>query len=133
MEIEIPPGYGDKELTITHNHPNSKWGGTFSPADIKSLANNPSVGSVRAVGRKSEGTYVVKATENANYKGLSKRIAKDEPTLRKQLKAKHDSVKIIHGTNSKRTRQEAVGVVDKYYKEILPKYGFTYARDKKGR
>ncbi|MCL1994876.1 MAG: hypothetical protein FWG63_01565 [Defluviitaleaceae bacterium] len=106
--MEIPPGYGDKELTVTHNHSNS-------------------------LGRKSEGTYSVKVTSNADYKRLSQRITKDEPKLRKQLKEKYDSVKIVHGTNSKRTRQETVGVADRDYKEILSKYGFTYARDKKGR
>lgn len=128
-----PEGVGNTS-TVTHNHPDKRFGGTFSYAD---MGNATSLGlkSHRAAAR--EGTYYLRATPKARQMAFNRRIAKDIPMLEKRMRRVGDKIKkqaekgsITWEKADAMKRTKMVGVLHKYYKQTAPQYGYVYGRQK---
>ena len=132
--VAIPTGeYTGK--TLTHNHPNKKYAGTFSPADIyNATANN--FKRMRAVGK--EGNYYLMPGKNANPTGLASALQKNHRRLYKEMSRKYNDLekariagKITYNQMVNRSRTEAVGILHRWYKDNAAQYGYTYGLQKK--
>ena len=125
--VSIPAGnYSGK--TLTHNHPNRNWGGTLSRQDIR-LLSSTNAKSLRAVGRRGEGGYIITQSRNSNVKGFANRVAKDYNMLEsKMIQAGNSAAQ--RGLSSRGIRQATVGVLHSYYKQTASQYGLTYTRNK---
>lgn len=112
-------------MTVTHNHP-SKYGGTFSGADISHLT-TANLKQIRAVAK--EGTYKMTATSKANPIGLNKALAKDINRLNAQAVKNQLKVKRKNLTRSQyklSQRKAYVDTIDSWYKKNASKYGYKY-------
>lgn len=119
--------YSDNQegMTLTHNHP-SKYGGTFSGADISYLT-TAKLKQIRAVAK--EGTYKMTATKHANPVAFNKALAKDINKL--NIKALKNQLKVKKGNLTKsqykiHQRKAYVDTIDDWYKKNASKYGYEY-------
>lgn len=120
--------------TVTHNHPDRKFGGTFSYADIGN-ATELKMKSHRAAAK--EGTYYLRATSKARQMDFNIRLRKDIPMLEKRMNRIGDKIRkrvnkgeITWAQANAMRRTQIVGVLHKYYKQTAPKYGYVYGRQK---
>lgn len=135
----IPTGYNNSDLTITHNHPsggNRGIGGTFSPADISQLAQGGYY-QIRAVtSGKGEHTYIMRSTSSSNGSGLYL----DALSSMSKMKAIGTSKSIavqqkFTSRNIKMTpaQRSAVylGAMKNYWKPVAEQNGYEYITLKK--
>ena len=120
------PNVSLKGTTLTHNHPDARWGGTMSYADLHVLLQND-VRSMRAVGRRGEGGYVFRQGSNPNASGLYNRVYQDRSSLDSRMRAAADAARTA-GRSAKEVRQAAVGVLHNYYAATAQQYGYVYRR-----
>ena len=112
---------------VTHNHPN---GGTFSPADIMS-GGKMGAGEIRAVSKRFNKTYSLKAGKKADGKGLAKAMQKAEGKLNKQWQKKLDGMMgrkyKDRDSYDKQAHKYWNNIMGDWLKSNAGKYGYTYS------
>lgn len=120
--------HGLKEMRgniVTHNHP-SRYGGTFSDADIRSLQCGMRELRASAV----EGVYSIRAGNRPNPHGLYDAMLRDGKQLQAQMKQ-------IAAENAKKkfssyekylieNRRTQLEVLHSWYQKKAPEYGYNY-------
>lgn len=132
--VSVPTDLLNSKMSLTHNHPDSNFGGTFSTADI-AVGTAHNLKSIRAAGK--EGTYYLKPGKNADPRGFARRVARDEDMLERRMarESRKISKRVEKGELTwqqayKMARTVTVGKIHEYYKKVAPKYGYTYGRQK---
>lgn len=118
-----------KGLTVTHRHPGED-GGTFSIPDICNVAKyNWGVHEASA----REGRYRIEATHKADSEALASAIAQGLPKVQGEMKAEAErmakALKKDHISEKDYERESykaQLGVLERWYEEILPKAGYQY-------
>lgn len=126
--------------TITHGHPTGiyNYGGTLSPADASVMAQTQWKEMRAAANGQGEFNYIMRRTPKSDNRGLQSRIIKDAGTIKTSIKTMYsDTYKnAVKNGKSKEAAaheaaQKATGVMDAYWKKVLPKYGFEYVTPRK--
>lgn len=128
-----------KGITVTHGHPKgyAEFGGTFSFADIDNMLKSEWQEHRAAASGQGEMNYIMRRTAKADPPALRERINRDYPELigraKEAYREAYDRELKLHGEKQARhvARQKQVGVLNAYYKEIFPQYGFEYITRKK--
>lgn len=142
--VAFPASYlAEKGLTVTHGHPKGaeEFGGTFSFADVKNMiASNWKEHRATASGQ-GEMNYIMRRTSKATPKNtsrLGRKLRNEEGKVMNNMADAYNKTyksAIASGKSKSQAmhmaRQTAVGVIDKYWSDTLPKYGFTYTKRKK--
>lgn len=121
--------------TVTHGHPKGAegYGATFSPQDVLNMAASNWAEHRAAASGKNELNYIIRRNASNTEKkssDLYARVKKDMPGLEAEMRRKAQSAgKKLSATGR---RQIYTGVLDRYYSEVLPEYGFDYITRKKG-
>ncbi|MBQ7516006.1 MAG: hypothetical protein IJS96_06955 [Schwartzia sp.] len=128
-----------KGATVTHGHPKGAedFGGTLSFADVGNmLRSNWSEHRATASGQ-GEMNYIMRRTNKADSAGLMQRMLKDANGLEAQVKSEARKARKRALSTGKtpqqaehEARQKGVGVLNRYYKDTMPKYGFEYVTRK---
>lgn len=126
---------GLKGGVVTHSHPAGleEFGATMSFADVGNMlasdwAEHRAVST--AGGRMS---YSMRRTAHADAAGLRRRMNRDIPGLNRQWQETYKQVytqQAAAGAGRRearhRARLRAVGIINAYYRRVMPEYGFTY-------
>ena len=121
--------------TVTHGHPKGAegYGATFSPQDVLNMAASNWAEHRAAASGKNELNYIIRRNASNTEKkssDLYARVKKDMPSLEAEMRRQAQSAgKKLSATGR---RQIYTGVLDRYYSEVLPEYGFDYITRKKG-
>lgn len=121
--------------TVTHGHPKGAegYGATFSPQDVLNMAASNWAEHRAAASGKNELNYIIRRNASNTEKkssDLYARVKKDMPGLEAEMRRQAQSAgKKLSATGR---RQIYTGVLDRYYSEVLPEYGFDYITRKKG-
>lgn len=114
-----------KGRVVTHNHP-SRWGGTFSEADVHGLK----WGAKEKRASAAEGVYSLKATRKANPEGFSAALDNAIPEIRRRMAQISARVSRMGIVNPKRratiSRRLQIGALHRWYQKNAGKYGFEY-------
>lgn len=146
--------------TFTHNHPNDKFGGTFSFTDLKTFADSKWK-EIRATSEQGQ-LYSLIAGPNADKAKLKSWVKSRENIIDRAAKSAYDKalksattplksgphkgeVKIgskatgytyrqpmTPAQADKYARQFAVGILDRSYEKNLKRFGFNYIATKAG-
>lgn len=120
-----------KGQTLTHNHPDKGYGGTFSEADVK-MFHTAGLKEMRASGK--EGTYVLKTTGKADTKGFAAyitssatqaKVSKGMTTQAAKVAAKRASY-ATKAEYEAASRKAQVDVLHRVYQRAAKQYGLTY-------
>ena len=127
--------------TVTHGHPvgTSDFGGTLSFTDVGNMLRS-NWQEHRATARgQGEMNYIMRRTGKSDSQGLMNQMLKDAPKVESSFKSEYkrtyDSLKAAGRSEAQarhEARQKAVGQINRYYKNTMPKYGFEYITRKKG-
>ncbi len=130
----------ENNLIVTHGHPKgvSGFGGTFSFADVKNMiVSNWAEHRATASGQ-GELNYIMRRTAKSDGNGLYNQINKDYVKLKADIQSTYNYAydkSIANGDNVKHAkhvaRQTAVGILNAYYKKVMPQFGFEYITRKK--
>lgn len=124
-----------QDATVTHGHPKAaaNFGGTFSFADMKNMLKSKWAEHRATASGQGEMNYILRKTGNANPQGFYNQINRDYTRLKETMSdtwdiSYHGAVKEGKSTKIARheARQKTVGVLNKYYKETAPKFGYEY-------
>ena len=125
--------------TVTHGHPkgDSNFGGTLSFADVGNMLRS-NWGEHRATASgQGEMNYIMRRTSKSDSQGLMKQMLKDAPKLeskfRSEYRSRYNSLRAAGKSEPQakhEARQKAVGMINRYYKNTMPKYGFEYVTRK---
>ena len=81
----------------------------------------------------------MRRTQKSNNEGLRKQISRDADKMGKAIKAEYKKVyteAVGRGKSREaayhEAAQKATGLMDAYWKKILPQYGFEYVTRKRG-
>lgn len=114
-----------KGRVYTHNHP-GKWGGTFSSADIRSMAYGGKEIRASAV----EGVYALKATRKAAPRSMAEALVNSRNDLVYRMAKVSQRVSRMGIVNPQRRatvkRRLQLAVVHRWYQRNAEKYGFKY-------
>lgn len=127
--VNIPQAVRYQADVFTHNHPLGKegYGATLSRQDVLAMAVS-TWSEIRAVAHgKGEYNYIIKAGPKADRKGLYNRIRGDARMLDAKVK---QTVAATVGRPSQERRQIYTGILERYYRDVLSQYGFTYIKRK---
>lgn len=133
--VAIPRNLLKEEgITVTHGHPKGyqEYGGTFSFADVSNMLNSKWQEHRATASGQGEMNYIMRRTENSDPEGLRNRINRDYPDLKRQEREAYKETylreKEARGKKqaSHAARQAQVGVLNAYYKETFPQYGYEY-------
>lgn len=122
-------------VTVTHGHPKgmAEFGGTFSFKDVNNMLNSKWAEHRVTASGQGEMNYIMRATAKADSNGLRTRINRDYTKLISNIsKTYRDSYKQAVSSGKSRSqamhiaRQSAVGTLNRYYKDVMPKYGYEY-------
>ncbi len=126
-------------VTVTHGHPKGaeNFGGTLSPKDVGNmLRSNWSEHRASASGQ-GEMNYIMRRTARADSQGLMNQMLKDANGLESRVNAEYSRARKAARAAGKtplqaehEARQRAVGMLNRYYKNTMPKYGFDYVTRK---
>lgn len=134
--VQLPPSIlqnpAYEGATFTHNHPNDKFGGTFSAADIKVFTQS-NWGEMRAVSKDGT-TYILRATKNSDRAKLEKWLKGKQKLYQRNFNLSYtaaltrakDKLGMTDAQADKYARQYAVGRYNKRWAENLKKFGFDY-------
>lgn len=121
--------------TVTHGHPagTADFGGTFSFADVGNMIRS-NWSEHRATARgQGEMNYIMRRTSNADPQGLQRRMLRDANRLENQVMSEYNKSRnsaLAAGKTPRQAeheaRQKAVGRLNRYYKNTMPKYGYEY-------
>ncbi len=124
-----------KNVTVTHGHPKTRaeFGGTFSFADMANLLKSEWVEHRATASGQGEMNYIMRKTEKADAEGFYQQMNSDYVRLNSEMDEMWDNSFLEarkSGSTKKNAihiaRQRAVGVLNKYYKEMATKYGYEY-------
>ena len=124
---------------VTHTHPMGKsgFGGTFAIEDVIIMSRSNWREFRIAAHGQGEMNYIIRRTEASNGKGLRKQVKRDKKDLTQRYKGKYrrEYRRLTkNGVPSAQARhvarQKASGVMDRYFKTVLPQYGFEYIKRK---
>lgn len=127
--------------TVTHGHPKglANFGGTFSFADVYNMAESKWAEHRATASGQGEMNYIIRRTSKSDGSGLVERVKSDEGSVTQRFSSTYrnvyDSARNRGKSNEAalhEARQKAVGSINAYWKEILPKYGFEYVTRKGG-
>ena len=129
----------EKDITVTHGHPKGyeEFGGNLSFADINNMLNSDWKEHRATASGQGEMNYIMRRTDQADAAALRIRINKDYLKLQRKTEDAYKTAylkeKQLHGEKQARhvARQKQVGVLNAYYKEVFPQYGFEYITRKK--
>ena len=120
--------------TVTHGHPKGGegYGATFSPQDVLNMASSNWAEHRAAASGKNELNYIIRRNSSntaEKSRNLYNRIQKDRPKLEAEMA--RQAKKAGGNLSAASRRQIYTGVLDRYYKQVLPQYGFDYITRKK--
>lgn len=121
--------------TVTHGHPKGGegYGATFSPKDVLNMAASNWAEHRAAASGKNELNYIMRRNSSntaEKSRDLYNRVLKDQPKLEAEMvKQANEAGRNLSAASR---RQIYTGVLDRYYKQVLPQYGFDYITRKKG-
>lgn len=120
-------------VTVTHGHPSGAegYGATFSIQDVINMATSNWAEHRVAASGKNELNYIIRRNASNTEKKSSQlyeRIQKDKTIL--QSKMQREQIRAGKNISASAKRQMYTGVLDRYWKEILPQYGFDYVTRK---
>lgn len=128
----------EEGLTVTHGHPKGyeEFGGTFSFADIDNMLKSNWQEHRATASGQGEMNYIMRRTAQADPQGLRDRINKDYVKLKDKSRSAYKKAFLENLQQGERqarhiARQKQVGVLNAYYKEVFPTYGFEYITRKK--
>ena len=129
----------EKNLTVTHGHPKGyeEFGGTFSFADINNMLNSNWNEHRATASGQGEMNYIMRKTERADPDALRNRINKDFERLNQKVSETYRQSYLQErkrcGQKQARhiARQQAVGILNAYYREVFPQHGYEYVTRKK--
>ena len=121
--------------TVTHGHPKGAegYGATFSPQDVLNMAASNWAEHRAAASGKNELNYIIRRNASNTEKkssDLYARVKKDMPGLEAEMR--HQAQRASKKLSATGRRQIYTGVLDRYYSEVLPEYGFDYITRKEG-
>lgn len=121
--------------TVTHGHPKGAegYGATFSLQDVQNMAASSWAEHRAAASGKNELNYIIRrnpSNTEAKSKALYEKIGKDSASIQAEIKS--EARKAGGNLSAASRRQIYTGVLDRYYSETLPKYGFDYITRNKG-
>lgn len=124
----------DNGVIATHNHPKTSvggFGGTLSWQDMKNFLSSKWKEHRAVATGQGEKTYSIKKKTGANGKGLARQMVKDRSKLESQMtKSYTDTFNKFKNQGIKKAtfvaRQKSVGIMNRYWKDMSKKYGFTY-------
>ena len=126
--------------TVTHGHPvgNYNFGGTLSMADVNIMASTKWSEMRASANGKGEYNYIMKRTSQSDNSGLKNRIARDSKNMEKNIvntykKSYNKAIASGKSENTARheSAQRAAGLIQEYWRKILPQYGFVFVTPKK--
>ena len=139
--VDFPKEWMDMDgATVTHGHPSNRYGfgGTLSLHDAETMTYTQ-WGELRASANgRGEYNYIMRRTPNSNNLGLRMQIIKDRASLKERLadelnRAYNDAIN--SGASVKTANlisaQRGTGIIQAYWREVLPQYGFEYVTPKK--
>lgn len=138
--VSFPVSLLEEEgITVTHGHPKGyeEFGGTFSFADIHNMLESRWQEHRATASGQGEMNYIMRRTKQADPQGLRNRINKDYLALKKKSRDAYQKAyqeyREEHGAKQARhiARQKQVGILNAYYREVFPEYGFEYVTRKK--
>lgn len=127
--------------TVTHGHPvgNYNFGGTLSMADADRMAQTEWSEMRAAAAGQGEYNYIMRRTAKADNEGLRRQIGRDADRMEKSIKTEFQKAfknAIARGQTREsalhEAAQKATGLMDAYWKQVLPQYGFEYVTRKRG-
>ena len=118
--------------TVTHGHPKGSegYGGTFSPQDVLNMAASDWAEHRATASGQGEMNYIMRrtsSTTSGNSSDLYARVSRDAPNLEAQMRA---AANAAGATTAPARRQIYVGVLDRYWRSVLPQYNFEYVKRK---
>ena len=121
-------------VTVTHGHPKAAegYGATFSAQDVLNMAASNWSEHRAAASGKNEMNYIIRRNSSnteAKSRALYKKVLEDMPTLDATMNEMAD--KVGKNVSAASKRQIYTGILDRYWSETLPKYGFDYVTRKK--
>ena len=124
---------------VTHGHPSARYdfGGTLSMEDAKIMTETKWAEMRAAANGRGEYNYIMRRTSTSDNNGLRMQIIRDTPKLEKDIKAEFVNTfkkataegKSISAANHE-AAQVATGIVQRYWRNTLPKYGFIFVTPK---
>lgn len=123
--------------TVTHGHPTGRlnFGGTLSMADAKMMASTNWAEMRAAATGQGEYNYILRRTSHSDNAGLQSRIASDKSVMETRIKSEYQTAysNAIKAGKSNASAlhlaaQKATGIMDTYWKKVLPQYGFEYIK-----
>lgn len=125
--------------TVTHGHPKGMqdFGGTLSFKDVNNMAQSRWAEHRATASGQGEMNYIMRRTASSDASGLRAQIASDKPAIRANMKTTYDKAynearasggSIGHATHV--ARQASVGVLNRYWKDTLPQFGYQYVTRK---
>lgn len=127
-------------FTITHGHPqrNARFGGTFSWDDVVNMLKSEWREYRAVAAGQGEMNYIIRRTNEARPTELLAKIAQEKPQVEARRSALYTNTyqdAIDKGKTQEQAlhiaRQQSVGVLHKYFKQVLKRYGFEYVARKK--
>lgn len=117
-----------KGATVTHNHPigSEGYGGTFSLKDVLNMAASDWAEHRAVASGQGEMNYIIRRTAKTtkqDSRELYERIQQDSQALRTEMA---EAARKAKSRDAKSRRQIYVGILDRYYARILPRYNFEY-------
>lgn len=115
-----------KDYTVTHRHP-SEYGGTFSFADIHCMVE---YGWREHEASAKEGRYKMGRTNKADGSGLVRQLKADAGNIERDMRRIAQSISEKEYQSHKEfiyeNRKQQLKVLENWYEQNLPKYGFAY-------
>lgn len=116
-------------VTVTHGHPKGAegYGATFSPADVLNMASSNWAEHRAAASGRNELNYIIRRNQkntDASSRALYNKVRNDAPRLEAEMRSRANAAG--RGLSAAARRQIYTGVLDRYWKETLPQYGFDY-------
>lgn len=139
--VAIPESWNNIEgATVTHGHIKGDhgFGGTFSVKDVRRMTKTRWAELRVATSGQGEYNYIMRRTSGSDNIGLKKQIIRDREKLTKAYTNKFEEIyekSIDRGMRREQALhmavQQAAGIVDTYWKRVLPQFGFDYVKRKK--
>lgn len=128
-----------QDATVTHGHPkgSAEFGGTFSFADVENMTNSSWSEHRATASGQGEMNYIMRRTARSNPTALRNRVARDQARLEGEMKTTYTDA-YNRAISSGKTpsaarheaRQQAVGRLNRYWKDTMPQYGYEYVTRK---
>lgn len=125
--------------TVTHGHPKgaAEFGGTFSFADMRNMLTSGWQEHRATASGQGEMNYIIRRGAKPNPQGYYRRINRDYQKLQKSISREYNKAydKAMKSGMPRKSalhqaRQKGVGILNSYYKQTAPQYGYEYITKK---